>query len=190
MKCAAWWLLFAAGLWALAVGGCGAKPKKKKKSKPVKWEEYASAKVGVKLQKPEGFTEVAPGTFTDGEGGYISASFDKGDTTLEALVNAEVIRKQKDTQSNFKTHKITDWKKAFVVERNEKIKMSGHDAVDLLLILAKKAEENAPREKRMAVWVKVDGGIISVAWWCPEEKWDKYFERYFKKSRESLSITK
>ena len=183
--------LFALMAAGLLFAGCKKPTKPKKKAPPVKWSDYSSASIGVKFKKPDDFTKdpSAKGTYTDGSG-IISASFTKGEQSLDQIIASEITRKQKDTQANFKKRKLSNWQDAFKVIRKERMKIDGKDAVELEISLAKQAKENPPMEHRMEVWVKTADGLITVAWFVEEGKWKKYYSRYFKKSRASLKITK
>ncbi len=173
-----------------ACGGGGGKPPAKSDA-PVEWEDYSSTSIGVSLKKPKDFTNVpgTPGTFTDNMG-YITASYDKSTKSIDTLIAEEITRKQRDTQNNFKKRKLKDWEKSFKVVKKEKMKFGSHDGVELELSLAKEAKDNAPRTHKIEIWVKTADGLITIVWEVEEQKWEKYYEKYFKKSRESLKITK
>jgi hypothetical protein len=200
MKKAVFAVLFAGAILGLLLtGGCGkGKKRKKRKPKAVKWVKFSSSSLGVKFLRPEGFTAdpSAKGTFTDGVGGFISASFDKDDKTkggksLDAIIASEITRRKKDTLSNFKKLKVKEWKKGFEVLKQEKLKMGSHDAVEVELSLATQAKDGAQRKHVLKMWIRVDGGLITMKWYCSDEAdWEKYYKRYFKKSRESLKVTK
>jgi len=199
MKKAVFAVLFAGAILGLFLtGGCGKPKKKKKKPKAVKWVKFSSSSIGVKFKRPEGFTPdpSAKGTFTDGGGRFISASFDKDDKkkgvkSLDAIVDSEITKRKRDVQSNFKTRKVKEWKKSFEVLKQEKLKIGSHDAVEVELSLATQPKDGAQRKHVLKMWIKVDGGLITMKWYCSDEAdWEKYYKRYFKKSRESLKITK
>jgi len=176
-------------LAVLGIASCAGGGKKKSAPAPVKWKQVD--KMGVSLKVPGNFMRNPAGGresiqyMYKGGIAFINIETGKlGEDGLEGLYKKQYVKRQGDTIKRMKR------KNAYEIIGKKDISINGKPAFEIEQVF--QAGAGDLRTHNIEINADLGGGkLLTVKWEIPDVNqlaWEKFYNKYFKKSRASLAI--